>query len=138
MPGVALPDYAHARLIVLWGLQPVGVRHPPRARPSRRRSSAAPGWWSSTRAARRSPSRPTCTWRCARAATCRVALSVIRWLFESGRADLDFLAAHATGGDELRRRAAAWTFERAAEAAGVAGGAIEAFARLYADVARRR
>src|SRR6185503_16638367 len=34
---------------------------------------------------------------------------------------------------ELRRRAAAWTFERAAEASGVSAEQIEQFALLYAD-----
>src|SRR5262249_36814349 len=61
-----------------------------------------------------------------------VALSIIRWLFESGRADGAFLAAHATGAEELAHRAAPWTFARAAEAAGVHAGDIERFAGLYA------
>ncbi len=62
-----------------------------------------------------------------------IALAVLRWLFEAGRADLGFLAAHATGAEELRRRALPWTFERAAEASGVPADDIETFARLYAD-----
>ena len=33
-PASRCQDYEHARLIVLWGVQPVGVGHPPRARPS--------------------------------------------------------------------------------------------------------
>ena len=43
-----------------------------------------------------------------------VALAIHRFLFEEGFADTAFLAAHATGADELRARAAEWTFERAA------------------------
>ena len=58
-----------------------------------------------------------------------LALAVIRWLFENGRADEAFLAAHATGGEELRRRAAPWTLERAAEASGVPAAAIERLRR---------
>ena len=34
--GVTYDDYVHARLIVLWGVNPVGVRHPPRAVSSRK------------------------------------------------------------------------------------------------------
>src|SRR6185503_2825745 len=62
-----------------------------------------------------------------------LALAVIRWLFENGRADTAFLAAHATGAEELRRRAEPWTPEAASRAAGVPADAIEAFARMYAD-----
>jgi hypothetical protein len=58
---------------------------------------------------------------------------LIRWFFENGRADEAFLAAHATGAQELRRRAEPWTIERAARAARVPSAQIEAFARLYAD-----
>ena len=78
----------------------------PRARREARRDRPA--------RARRSPGRPTCTSRCVRAPTSSLALAVIRWLFESGRADRDFLARTRPGADELRRRAAAWTLERAA------------------------
>jgi anaerobic selenocysteine-containing dehydrogenase len=62
-----------------------------------------------------------------------VALSMIRWLFEQGRADLGFLAAHTTGWEELRRRAQPWTFERAAAVSGVSSEEIERFVRLYAE-----
>ena len=62
-----------------------------------------------------------------------IALAAIRWLFEGGQADLDFLAEHATGAEELRRRARPWTFERAAAASGVPAGEIERFVRLYAE-----
>jgi anaerobic selenocysteine-containing dehydrogenase len=61
-----------------------------------------------------------------------VALAVIRWLFATGAADGAFLAAHATGAEELRQRAEPWTIARAASIAGVAPADLEAFARLYA------
>ena len=41
MPGVALEDYAHARLIVVWGMQPDGDGHPPRAARSSARGAGA-------------------------------------------------------------------------------------------------
>ena len=63
-----------------------------------------------------------------------LALAAIRWLFEDGRADLAFLAEHATGAEELRRRAERWTFERAARRSPASPAAdIERFARLYAE-----
>jgi anaerobic selenocysteine-containing dehydrogenase len=43
------------------------------------------------------------------------------------------LREHTDGADKLRERADAWTFERAAGAAGVDAAAIEQVARLYAD-----
>lgn len=61
-----------------------------------------------------------------------IALALLNWLFSTGRADLAFLAEHATGVEELRRRAAAWSIERAAELAGVPPDAVLALAELYA------
>ena len=63
-----------------------------------------------------------------------VALALVNSLFESNRADRAFLDAHATGVEELRRAASAWTFDRAAEIAGVSRDAIAAFAELYATI----
>jgi anaerobic selenocysteine-containing dehydrogenase len=62
-----------------------------------------------------------------------VALAIIRWFFESGRADLDFLSTHARNWERLRERSREWTFERAAEVAGVRPDEIAAIAELYAD-----
>jgi anaerobic selenocysteine-containing dehydrogenase len=62
-----------------------------------------------------------------------VALAVIRWLFENGRADRKFLAEKAHGAEELERRARPWTLERAASEAGIAAADLEAFAKLYAE-----
>jgi anaerobic selenocysteine-containing dehydrogenase len=62
-----------------------------------------------------------------------LALSVIRWIFETGAADQPFLEAHATGVEELRRRAAPWTLDRAAAVTGLPAESIERFARLYVE-----
>jgi len=61
-----------------------------------------------------------------------VALALHRWLFAHGAADMGFLDAHATGVEQLRRRADAWDLQRAAAVAGLEAAAIERFARLYA------
>jgi anaerobic selenocysteine-containing dehydrogenase len=132
MPGVGYQDYVHARLIVLWGANPstsgihlvpyllearrAGARLvviDPRQTPLARQADLHLAPWPGT--------------------DLPLALCVIRRLFEEGGADLDFLAAHAAEHEELRRRAAAWTPERAAEATGVAAADLAAFARLYAE-----
>jgi anaerobic selenocysteine-containing dehydrogenase len=131
MPGVALPDYVHAKLIVIWGANPsaTGIHLVPYVQQAQRRGArlvvvdprATP---LAKQADLHLQVRP--------GGDLPLALGVIRWLFENGGADEGFLARHATGADELRRRAAAWTLERAAEHSGVPAAAIEAFARLYA------
>lgn len=131
MPGVAYEDYARARLIVVWGANPSGsgihlvpfLKHArrdgaklvvvdPRATPLARRADLH-------LAIRPGTDLP-------------VALAIHRRLFETGRADVDFLARHTTGADELRRRTGAWTIEDAAREADVPAEAIERLASLYA------
>jgi anaerobic selenocysteine-containing dehydrogenase len=132
MPGVSYEDYPAARLIVLWGVNPAtsGIHlapfiHQARANGAKlavldpRRTPFA------RQADLHLPVRP--------AADLPVALSIVNWLFDSGRADLDFLAAHARNWEALRERARVWTFQRAAEVAGIAAGQIADFAQLYAD-----
>lgn len=132
MPGVAYQDYAQARLIVLWGVNPSasGIHQVPIIQEAQRNGARLV-----VVDPRRTPLAKKADLHLApRPGTdLPLALSVIRWLFEAGKADLAFLAEHATGADELRRRAAPWTFERAAEASGVPAAEIESFAHLYAE-----
>ncbi|HEV8578554.1 MAG TPA: molybdopterin-dependent oxidoreductase [Thermoanaerobaculia bacterium] len=132
MPGAALQDYIHSRLIVLWGVNPsasgihlvpiiqqaqkagarlvvIDPRRTPLAKQADLYLSPRPG------------------------SDLALALAAMRWLFEEGRADMGFLAEYATGWEELRRRAQPWTFERAAEVSGVPAADIERFVHLYAD-----
>jgi anaerobic selenocysteine-containing dehydrogenase len=132
MPGVALDDYVHARLIVVWGANPsaTGIHLLPQIYEAQRRGArlvvldprATP---LARRADLHLALRP--------GTDLPVALSMIRWLFEAERADRAFLAEHATGVAELERAAAPWSFERAADVAGIRATEIEALARLYAD-----
>ncbi len=134
MAGIAIQDYAHARLIVLWGVNPSvsGIHLLPHIQAAQRAGGKLvvvdPR---RTRLAERAdihlPVRP--------GGDLPLALAVIHWLFENGRADERFLGEHTTGSGELRRRAAAWTSEQAAQASGVPAAEIERFARLYADSA---
>ena len=132
MAGIALPDYAHARLIVLWGANPMvsGIHLLPHVQEAQRRGA---------RLVVVDPRRTRVAERADMHLAVRpggdlpLALAMIRWLFENGRADESFLREHTTGWEELRRRAASWTFERAADLAGLPAAEIEQFARLYAD-----
>ncbi|MGH9366738.1 MAG: molybdopterin-containing oxidoreductase family protein [Thermoanaerobaculia bacterium] len=134
MAGVALQDYAHAKLIVLWGVNPSvsGIHLVPHVQAAQRRGAKlAVVDPRRTRLAERAdlhlPVRP--------GGDLAIALAVARWLFGNGRADERFLREHATGSEELRRRVEPWTLERAAAASGVQAAAIERFARLYVDSA---
>ena len=63
-----------------------------------------------------------------------VLLAVIHALFASNRADRAFLDAHATGVDDLRQAAAAWTLDRAAEVSGVSREDLATFVEWYASI----
>lgn len=130
MPGVGFPDYADADGIVVWGANPSvsGIHLMPALQEAKKK-----GAWIAVVDPRRT--------RVARIADLHlavrpgtdlpVALSIIRWMFESGAADRDFLAGHAAEVDELEARAAAWSFESAAEVAGVDAAAIAELAARY-------
>jgi anaerobic selenocysteine-containing dehydrogenase len=130
MAGVAYQDYEHANLIIVWGANPStsGIHIIPFVRAAQRRGAKLvvldPR---STPLARLADMhiqvRP--------GSDLPVALSIHRYLFENGYADTQFLAAHATGADDLRARAIEWTFERAAAEAQVPRAQIEALADLY-------
>ncbi len=134
MPGVAFPDYVHARLIVLWGVNPSvsGIHLVPHVLEAKRRG------------AKLVVVDPRRTRLAARAdlhlavrpgADLAVALALHRWLFANGKAAEAFLARHATGAEELRRRAEPWTIERAAQESGLPSADLERLARLYAEAA---
>ncbi len=131
MPSVTYEDYPEAKLIVLWGVNPStsGIHLVPYVREAQRRGARLvvidPR---STPLARQAnlhlAPRP--------GSDVAIALAVHRYLFEEGFADDGFLAAHAKGADRLRERATAWTFERAAHAAGISEAALRRFAEEYA------
>jgi anaerobic selenocysteine-containing dehydrogenase len=133
MGGVAYQDYAHARLIVVWGMNPSvsGIHLVPYIQEAQKSGARLvvvdPR---RTRQAEQAdlhlPIHP--------GTDLPLALSMIRWLFVEGRADRAFLAAHALHADELARRAEPWTFERAARETRVPARDIETFARLYAEL----
>jgi anaerobic selenocysteine-containing dehydrogenase len=131
MPSVSYQDYPHARLLVLWGMNPAvsGIHAVPYIREARDRGGRLVVIDPRTTALARTadlhlPVRP--------GTDVVLALAVHRYLFEHGFADEAFLAAHATGAERLRARAAEWTIERAAGVTGVAPSLLEQFADWYA------
>ena len=118
MAGVALEDYEHAQLAIVWGANPssTGIHLVPILRAARARGGKlvvvdprrTPLAKQADLHLQPRPGTDLC-----------LALALHRELFRRGDADLDFLAEHASGVDELRRRAEPWTFEHAAEVTGV-------------------
>ncbi|HEX6898137.1 MAG TPA: molybdopterin-dependent oxidoreductase [Thermoanaerobaculia bacterium] len=132
MAGVALHDFRHARLIVLWGVNPSasGIHLVPFIQEAQKAGARLV-----VVDPRRIPLAKKADLHLApRPGTdLALALAAIRWFFEEGRADRAFLEEHATGAGELRLRAFPWTVERAAEVSGVPAADVEAFIRLYAE-----
>jgi anaerobic selenocysteine-containing dehydrogenase len=129
MPGVTYADYPHARLIVLWGVNPAasGIHLIPYLREARKLGATLvvvdPRTTSLARQAdlHLAPKPGT---------DLPIALAIHRHLFEHG-VDEHFLAAHTKGAVELRVRAKEWTIERAATQADVDPGTLQRFAELY-------
>ena len=127
MAGVALEDYEHAQLAIVWGANPssTGIHLVPILRAARARGCKlvvvdprrTPLAKQADLHLQPRPGTDLC-----------LALALHRELFRRGDADLDFLAEHASGVDELRRRVEPWTFERAAEVTGVQ---VRDIARCY-------
>jgi anaerobic selenocysteine-containing dehydrogenase len=131
MPSVTYLDYPHAKLIVMWGMNPSasGIHALPFIKQAQKDGATLV-----VIDPRTTPLARTADLHLAvRPGTdLPVALAVHRVLFEEGHADLAFLDKHATGADRLRVRAAEWTIDRAAEVAGIAAADLRRFADLYA------
>jgi anaerobic selenocysteine-containing dehydrogenase len=129
MPAVTYADYVHARLIVLWGVNPAasGIHLIPYLREARRMGAQLvvidPR---STSLARQADlhlaPRP--------GTDLPIALAIHRYLFEHG-VNEQFLAEHTKGAAQLRARAHEWTIERAAAEADIDANALRRFAELY-------
>jgi anaerobic selenocysteine-containing dehydrogenase len=131
MAGVAYQDYEHARLIIVWGANPSssGIHLVPFIRAAQRKGATLvvidPR---STPLARLADMhlqpRP--------GTDLPIALALHKHLFDTGRADAQFLAAHTKGVDELRVRADEWTFDRAAAEARLPEADLRQLAEMYA------
>ncbi len=135
MPGVALQDYAYARLIVLWGCNPAssGVHLVPHIQLARQQGAKLvvidPRQTPLTRDA-------DIHLRVKPGADLPLALAMHRWIHEQRVYDSRFMKRWCTGAEDLWRSAEPWTLERAARATGLEPETMEAFFALYADEAR--
>ena len=131
MPSITYNDFPEARLIIIWGANPSasGVHLVPHIREAQHRGATLV-----VVDPRTTPlARQADIHLAVRPGTdLPVALSMHRYLFEEGHADVAFLEAHARGADRLRERAREWTFERAAAEADVPVDALRRVAQLYA------
>lgn len=132
MAGVSYRDYEHAKLIIVWGANPTasGIHLVPHIKHAQQAGAKL-----IVVDPRRTPlARQADLHLALRPGTdLPVALSLIRAFFAHGRADEAFLREHATGVDELRALAEPWTFDRAAEEAGLAAADLEQAFHWYAD-----
>jgi anaerobic selenocysteine-containing dehydrogenase len=132
MPGVSYLDYPHAKLIILWGVNPAasGIHLVPYLKEAR--SAGAQLVVVDPRAT--SLARQADLHLAPHPGTdLPVALAIHRYLFEGGHANLKFLAEHTTGSDGLRARASEWTLERAAAVSGIGADDLLRFAEMYAS-----
>ncbi|HEV3486423.1 MAG TPA: molybdopterin-dependent oxidoreductase, partial [Vicinamibacterales bacterium] len=131
MPGVTYADYPHARLIVLWGVNPAasGIHLIPYVREARKAGAKLvvidPRTTSLAKQAdiHLAPQPGT---------DLPLALAIHNYLFVHGHADEQFLREHTRGAEDLRTRAAEWSIERAADVCGIDSAALQSMAELYA------
>lgn len=130
MASVSYQDYPQARVIILWGVNPgvTGIHIMPFLKEARENGATLV-----VIDPRATPlARQADVHLAIRPGTdLPVALALHRFLFEEGHADTTFLDAHAVEVDQLRARAAEWTFERAADVSGVPAEALRRVAELY-------
>ena len=131
MPGVTYDDYVHARLIVLWGVNPgaSGIHLVPFIKDARNRGAQLVVIDPRATALARQADlhlapRP--------GTDLPLALSLHKYLFDHGLAATGFLHEHARGADGLRARADEWTIERAARTCEIDPDDLARFASLYA------
>ena len=132
MPGVTYEDYLHARLIVLWGVNPSasGIHLVPFIKEARSRGAMLvvidPRATSLARQAdlHLAPRPGT---------DLPLALSIHKYLFDRGLAAAAFLDEHARGVEGLRARAEEWSIPRAARTCEIDAADLDRFASLYAS-----
>ncbi len=131
-PGVAFEDFVEAKAIVLWGVNPAvtGVHLVPVLEEARRR-----GAWLVTIDPRRTGTavRSHLHVQIRPGTDLPLALSLIRECFVRGRVDRQFLAERTRNWQELERRAAPWTLERAARLADVPVRVLEELWEHYVE-----
>jgi anaerobic selenocysteine-containing dehydrogenase len=133
MPSVTYEDFPEARLILVWGCNPSasGIHLVPYIREAQKRGARLVVVDPRTTALAKHADvhlavRP--------GTDLPVALAIHRHLFEGGYANQAFLDAHTHGADRLREKARAWTFDRAADEAGIPADLLKQVAEWYATI----
>ena len=130
--GMHLEDFAHARLILIWGSNSV---------------TSNLHFWRIAQEAKRQGARLVCIdpRRSETAEKCHthlairpgtdgaLALALMHELFSHERIDRDYLERYVNGWEKLRERAMAWPAERAAAECGITAEEIRQLARDYAE-----
>jgi anaerobic selenocysteine-containing dehydrogenase len=129
--GMHLEDFAHSRLIVIWGSNSI---------------TANLHFWTFAQAAKRQGAKLVCIdpRRTETADKCHVHLPLLpgtdgalalglmhQWIVE-GALDEDYIARHVDGFEALRDKAMAWTAERTAQTCGLQAEAVRALAQDFA------
>ncbi|HZT77734.1 MAG TPA: molybdopterin-dependent oxidoreductase [Vicinamibacterales bacterium] len=131
MPSITYQDYVHAKLIILWGVNPSasGIHLIPFVREAQKRGATLV-----VIDPRSTPlARSADVYLPVKVGTdVAVALALHRYLFANGYADEAFLREHTRNADKLRERAEPWTIEAAAATAEIDPAALEQVAELYA------
>ena len=130
MPGMPYAEFAEAELVLVWGCNPhaTGIHLLPHLRAARK----AGGQLIVVDPRRTKLARDADLHVAPHPGTdLPLALAVAHQLFERGYADETFLAAHATGVEAFRARAAQWPVDRAAKACRVPAVRIEELAERY-------
>jgi anaerobic selenocysteine-containing dehydrogenase len=132
MPGVAFPDYVHAKCIVVWGANPKAsnIHLVPFLKEAKRRGAFVAVVdpvrnFSAAEADLHLAVRP--------GADLPLALGLVNLWREWDALDREFLAEHAVGLERLLDEAAQWPVERSAAEAGVPKADIERLARALAE-----
>ncbi len=132
MPGIDFPDFAEARLIVIWGANPArsNIHLIPYLKEAKSRGARLilidpRRTLGDNLVDLHLPIYP--------GTDLVLALAIIRWLDEQGFADRSFVEAHTTGYEALLERAREYTLERAAAISRLPADRIETLARWYAE-----
>ncbi len=132
MPGVALTDYVHSKLIVVWGNNPHAsgihlVKHVQKAQENGAklvvidpRTTPLAG-----KADLHIPLYP--------GTDLPVALAIINWIVQNEHTDESFISETTNGFEELAQRASAWSLAKAADVARVPVESLETLCRWYVE-----
>jgi anaerobic selenocysteine-containing dehydrogenase len=133
--GTDLEQFQEARLILIWGGNPIAsnLHFWTRAQEAKRRGA---------RLIAIDPYRSLTAEKCHQhialmpGTDAALALGMMHVLIKEDLLDHDYLARHTLGFDQLRQRAAEWTPERTADVCGITVAEVVELARLYGQTAK--